>query len=112
VPTYKVKPENDYPMAIDSTAKKKKRYPTVTVPVSPEIIKALEVGKPCFVELKGTVRALESRQSSDSDPYSNRNELRIELREVEAYPSEDVEEKEEKEPDMKGAIDKGLGYKK
>lgn len=117
MPVYKVKPEQDYPMAISSAERKKeKRYPSVTIPVSPEIIAALEVGGDVVVELKGKVRALESRQSTESDPYSNRNELRVELRLVEAYPNEDAEEeaddKEQKEPDMKSAIDKGLGYAK
>jgi hypothetical protein len=117
VPVFKVKPENDYPIAVDSAERrKKKRFPTVSIPVSPAIIAALEVGKPVVVELKGTVRGLESRQSADADPYMNRNELRVELRVVEAYPSEDDEEEaddaEQKEPSMKDAIDKGLGYGK
>lgn len=114
MPTYKVKPENDYPTAIEPTDKRKKRYPSVTIPVSAEIIAALEVGGDVVVELKGKVRALESRQSTESDPYSNRNELRVELRLVEAYPNEDAEEEadDKKAPDMKSAIDKGLGYGK
>lgn len=115
MPTYKVKPENNSGMniATDSQAKKKKTYPTVTIPVSPEIIAALEVGKPVTVELQGTVCALESRQSTDNYPYSNRNELRIELRVVDAEAGEETDdEPEEKEPDMKDAIDKGLGYSK
>lgn len=115
MPTYKVKPEQDYPMAMEASARKKeKRYPTVCIPVSPEIIAALEVGGEVEVTLKGTVRGLESRQSTDNDPYSNRNELRLELRVVDAEPGEgaDDEPDEEQEPDMKDAIDKGLGYKK
>jgi hypothetical protein len=111
MPTYKVKPEQDYPMTAESPKKKQKRYPTVSIPVSPEIIATLEVGGQVEVTLKGKVAGLESRQSSDNDPYSNRNEMRVELRVVEAYPGEDAEEEaEEKEPDMKEAIDKGLGY--
>src|SRR5690349_21732780 len=82
VPKYVVKPESDYPMALEAPKKGKKRYPSVTIPVSPEIIKALKVDGPVVVELKGTVRSLESRQSADSDPYMNRNELRIEVRQV------------------------------
>lgn len=114
MPVYKVKPEQDYPMPMETSARKKeKRYPTVTVPVSPEIIAALEVGGDVEVTLKGKVRALESRQSTDSDPYSNRNEMRVELREVEAYPSEEAEEEaDKKEPSMKDAIDEKLGYTK
>lgn len=114
MPTYKVKPEKNYPeVAASSSTKKEKRYPTVSIPVSPEIIAALEVGGQVEVTLKGKVSGLESRQSADSDPYMNRNELRMELRVVEAYPGEDAEdEPEEKEPDMKDAIDKGLGYSK
>ena len=111
MPTYKVKPEQDYPMTAEAPKKKQKRYPTVSIPVSPEIIAALEVGGQVEVTLKGKVAGLESRQSSDNDPYSNRNEMRVELRVVEAYPGEDAEP-EEKEPDMKSAIDKGLGYSK
>jgi len=113
VPIYKVKPEPNHSMAIEPSPKKKeKTYPTVNIPVSPEIIAALEVGGQVVVELKGKVAGLESRQSSDNDPWGNRNELRMELRVVEAYPGEDAEEQEEKEPDMKDAIDKGLGYAK
>jgi hypothetical protein len=116
MPVYKVKPEQDYPMAIESSSRKKeKRYPTVTVPVSPEIIAALEVGGDVVVELKGKVRALESRQSTDNDPYANRNEMRVELRVVDAYASEEEEEaaeSEEKAPSMKDAIDEKLGYSK
>lgn len=117
MPVYKVKPETDYPTAMPSSVdRKKKRYPSVTIPVSKEIIAALEVGAAVVVELKGTVRGLESRESVDNDPYANRNELRVELSVVEAYPNEDDEEEaddaEEKEPDMKDAIDAGLGYKK
>lgn len=112
MPVYKVKPEADYPMT-SLPAKKAKRYPSVTIPVSKEIIAALEVGKAVVVELKGTVRGLESRESVDNDPYANRNELRIELSVVEAYPSEAEEEKADaKEPDMKDAIDAKLGYGK
>jgi len=114
VPVYRVKPEQQqYPTAVEPSAKKKKSYPSVTIPVSKEILDALEVGGQVVVELKGTVRGLESRQSTDNDPYSNRNELRMELRVVKAYPGEDAEEEsDEKEPDMKEAIDKGLGYSK
>lgn len=113
MPTYKVKPEPDYSCAVPAEKSKKKRYPSVTIPVSPEIIAALEVGGQVVVELKGTVRGLESRQSTDNDPYSNRNELRLELRVVDAYAGEEADEEEdEKEPSMKDAIDAGLGYSK
>lgn len=114
MPVYKVKPEPDYNTCGPAMPEKKgKRYPTVSIPVSPEIIAALEVGGEVVVEMKGKVRGLESRQSADSDPWSNRNELRMELRVVEAYAGENAdEEEEEQEPDMKDAIDKGLGYKK
>lgn len=113
-PVYEVKPEADYPMTAPGgmEKRKKKRYPTVTIPVSKEIIAALEIDKPVVVELKGTVRGLETRESSDSDPYNNRKELRIELSVVEAYPSEEEEEAAEDKTDMKGAIDKALGYDK
>lgn len=114
MPTYKVKPEPDYGCApVESSKKKRKRYPTVCIPVSPEIIAALEVEGDVEVVLKGKVRALESRQSADSDPWSNRNELRMELRVVEAEAGEAADDEEEQsEPDMKDAIDAGLGYKK
>lgn len=115
MPTYKVKPEQDYPMAVESSPKKKtKRYPSVTIPVSKEIIAALEVGGSVTVELKGKVVGLESRASTDSGPWANRDEIRVELRVVEAYPGEDAEDDEDDapEPTMKDAIDKGLGYSK
>lgn len=119
MPIYKVKPETDYPGGLccpsETSAKKKneKRYPTVYIPVSPEIIAALKIDGEVEVTLKGTVRGLESRQSSDPGSYNNKNEIRVELRVVEAYPGDETEdEPDEKEPDMKDAIDKGLGYKK
>lgn len=113
MPTYKVKPEQDYPMTAEAPKKKSKRYPSVTIPVSKEIIAALEVGGNVTVELKGKVVGLESRQSTDSGPWANRDEMRVELRVVEAYPAEGGDdEPDEKEPDMKDAIDKGLGYSK
>jgi hypothetical protein len=79
----------DYPMAMpESSAKKKeKRYPTVCIPVSPEIIAALEVGGEVEVTLKGTVRGLESRQSPTTT-RTQPNELRVELRVVDAEPGE------------------------
>ncbi len=117
MPTYKVKPEkNTYgPCAVSSSEQKnKKTYPSVTLPVSPEIIAALEVGENIEVTLKGKVVGLESRQSTEDMPWANRQELRVELRVVEAYPAEggDDDEEEEKEPSMKDAIDEGLGYSK
>lgn len=118
MPLYKVKPEKDsYQNAIPAPeGKPKKRYPTVCVPASPELIAALEVGGPVTIELTGIVQGLESRQSTESDPWSNRNEIRVELRTVEANPGDDMEEDaDEGEADdetMADAIDKGLGYKK
>ncbi len=115
MPVYKVKPESDYPAEINTSERKKKRYPSVSIPVSKEIIAALEVGKPVTVELQGIVAGLESRESSNGgDPWANRNEVRVELRVVEAYPGDDAEEDadEGEDDDMKSAIDKGLGYSK
>jgi hypothetical protein len=74
-------------MASASRRRKQEALPDRHIPVSPEIIAALEVGGDVEVTLKGTVRGLESRQSTDNDPYNNRNELRVELRVVEAYPA-------------------------
>ena len=121
MPTYRVKPDSNYPKASgENTSKPKKTWPTVSIPVNPEIIAALEVGKPVTVELQGIVRGLESRQSVDSDPWANRNELRVELRTVEAYAGEDDEEDaaegeaddESESEGMRSAIDKALGYGK
>jgi hypothetical protein len=115
MPTYKVKPEPDYPIETASPSKNgAKRYPRIYIPVSPEIIAALEVGGPVVVEMKGSVAGLEESQRADS-PNGGRCELQVELREVTAYPTEAEEEAAEtdkKEPGMKGAIDKGLGYAK
>ena len=116
MPSYKVKPEPDYascPVPVESRKKKEKRYPTVCIPVSKEIIAALEVGNQVTVTLTGKVRGLESRQSADSDPWSNRDELRMELRMVDAEAGEASDDEDDApEPSMKDAIDKGLGYKK
>jgi hypothetical protein len=116
MPIYKVKPEQDHmncPVPVEQRNKTAKRYPTVCIPVSKEIIHALEVGGEVTVTLTGKVRGLESRQSVDSDPWSNRDELRMELRVVDAEPGEASEEEpDEKEETMKDVIDKGLGYTK
>lgn len=114
MPSYKVKPEPDYATSAAPVEKRKKekRYPTVSIPVSKEIIDALEVGGQVTVTLTGKVRGLESRQSADNDPWSNRDELRMELRMVDAEAGEDADDEEEKEPSMKDAIDQALGYDK
>lgn len=113
MPKYTVKPEADYPTAMPSSEKKKKRYPTVTIPVSKEIIAALEVDGPVVVELKGFVQKLQSSEASGGDSYDNRTEIRVELRQVEAYPTEaEEEDADAKEPSMKDAIDEKLGYAK
>lgn len=113
MPVYQVKPEADYPMTAPGGTenRKKKRYPTVTIPVSKEIIAALELDGPVVVELKGFVRKMQTSEASGGDSYDNRTEIRVELRQVEAYQTE-AEEEAAEEPDMKGAIDKGLGYAK
>jgi hypothetical protein len=113
MPKYTVKPEADYPTAMPSSEKKKKRYPTVTIPVSKEIIAALEVDGPVVVELKGFVQKLQSSEASGGDSYDNRTEIRVELRQVEAYPTEAEEEAADaKEPSMKDAIDEGSATRK
>lgn len=115
MPVYKVKPEKNYgPVATDSAEPNKKTYPSVCIPVSPEIIAALEVGAPVTVTLQGIVQGLESRQSTGNDPWANRNELRVELRVVEADPGEEQADDDGDEPEetMESAISKGLGYEK
>jgi hypothetical protein len=52
-----------------------------------EIIAALEVDGPVVVELKGFVQKLQSSEASGGDSYDNRTEIRVELRQVEAYPT-------------------------
>jgi len=108
MPTYRVKPEPDFNTPIAAEGQKKKRYPTVYVKASPEIIDALEVGQPAVVTLKGKIVGL----TAEDREQGGRHELQIELREVEAYPAEGDEEPEEKEPDMKAVIDAALGYSK
>jgi len=109
MPTYRVKPEPDYNATVAAESQKKKRYPIVYVKASPEIIDALEVGEAAIVTLKGKIIGL----TAETREQGGRHELQIELREVEAYPVEGGEdEPEEKEPTMKDAIDKGLGYGK
>lgn len=114
MPVYKVKPEQDYPCTAPMEKRKKeKRYPTVCIPVSKEIINALEIGGQVTVTLTGKVRGLESRQSADSAPWSNKDELRMELRVVDAEVGEDADDDDDApEETMKDAIDKGLGYDK
>lgn len=115
MPTHKFKPEPQYPVAQPEQKKRKKTFPTVSIPVSSEIIAALKVGGEAHVVLKGTVRGLEWRQSGDTnDPWSNRNELRMELRLIDAEPGEALEddEAEPAETTMQEEIEKGLGYLK
>jgi hypothetical protein len=67
------------------------------------------------VELKGIVQKLQSSEASGGDSYDNRTEIRVELRTVEAYPTEAEEESADAkkgEPTMKDAIDEKLGYNK
>lgn len=115
MPIYKVKPEKnstDAP-AMVGEGSKKKRYPTVYMPVSKEILDALELDGPVTVTLTGTVRGL--RSSQDQYKPEGSNELTVEIRQVEAYPTEkDEEAAEEETPEetMGDAIDKGLGYAK
>jgi hypothetical protein len=90
MPTYKVKPEQDYPIdgrAFGKGEKNKKRYPTSPSRSRRRSSRRSRWAVDVEVTLKGKVRGLESRQSTDNDPYNNRNELRVELRVVEAYPT-------------------------
>lgn len=122
MPKYIVKPEDNTPTAIGGKAEK--RYPTVYLPVSQEIVDALAVGDAVEVTLKGKVSAL----SSDKGSKQERHNLTVELREVEAYPDDAAEgaddaaegegqdgggngEKKKKNT-MKDEIDQGLGYQK
>ena len=95
MPTYIVKPEKNGPGApLGAIEKSKVRYPTVRVEVSPEIIRALEIGQEATVTLTGKIRSLsENRYTDDS-----RCDLELELRKVEAYPTgkQSKEEKDEK----------------
>lgn len=111
MPTYKVKPEENYPMEATAPSKKnEKRYPRVYIQGSPEIIAALEVGQQATVTLTGTVRGLESRQTDS--PNGNRCEFQLELRTVDAEPVDGADDGEEQEPTMLDAINEKLGYKK
>lgn len=122
MPKYVVKPEDNTPTAIGDSAKAEKRYPTVYLPVSQEIVDALAVGDAVEVTLKGKVSAL----SSDKGSKSERHNLTVELREVEAYPDDAAEGADDaaegegsgnggakkKKGTMKDEIDQGLGYQK
>ena len=101
MPTYIVKPEKSPSVApaLGAIEKSKVRYPTVRVEVSPEIIRALEIGQEATVTLTGTIKMLsENRYSDDS-----RCDLELELRKVEAYPTgkKGKEEKGEEKPEKK-----------
>lgn len=110
MPKYTVKPEKNSPETAMPSSPKKDRYPTVTVQVSPEIIDALEIDQAAEVILRGKIVGL---MSNKGEGYpGDRDEIRIELREVEAYPDEEGAEEEEPEETMAGAIDKALGYGK
>lgn len=123
MPKYIVKPENDMPTTVAGSAKGEKRYPTVYMPVSQEIVDALAVGDAVEVTLKGKVSAL----SSDKGSKQERHNLTVELREVEAYPDDAAEGADDaaegegqdggkggkkKKNSMKDEIDQGLGYQK
>lgn len=116
MPKYKVKPESGpgMPVSTDS-AKAEKRYPTVYLPVSQEIIDANPVDTDVEVTLLGKVVATRA----DKD----KNEITIELREVDCYPddaadgADDAAEGEgnggkKKKNSMQDEIEQGLGYQK
>jgi hypothetical protein len=84
MPTYSVKPEKSGPSVIGAIGKDKVRYPSVRVEVNPEIIRSLEIGQSATVTLEGKIVSLSENRYSDKD----RCDLEIELREVEAYPSD------------------------
>lgn len=121
MPKYVVKPEDNTPTAIGS-GKAEKRYPTVYLPVSQEIVDALAVGDAVEVTLKGKVSAL----SSDKGSKQERHNLTVELREVEAYPDDAAEGADDaaegegesdnggkkKKNSMQDEIEQGLGYTK
>ncbi len=90
MPTYNVKPEKNYPMAVGAIGKDKERYPSVHIDVSQEIIRALEVGQDATVTLSGKIVGLSENRHSEH----SRSHLEIELRKVEAYPTGKGEKKE------------------
>lgn len=117
MPKYKVQPE---PMGgAIPTSSKEKRYPTVYLPVSQEIIDANPVDTDVEVTILGKVIAVRS----DKD----KNEITVELHEVDCYPDDAAEGADDaaegegqdggkgakkKRNSMKDEIDQGLGYQK
>lgn len=90
MPTYNVKPEKyDGPAVVGAIGKEKERYPSVHIDVSPEIIRALEIGEEATVTLTGTIMGL----SENRNPRNSRCHLELELRKVEAYPTKKQEKK-------------------
>lgn len=111
MPIYKVKPEkNDGPATGAESPSSKERYPSVSVLVSPEIIDALEIDQMAEVTLRGKIVGLSANQGEGYP--GDRNEIRIELREVEAEPDDGADEADEPTETMGGAIDQALGYAK
>lgn len=108
MPTYIVKPEKNEGAVPVGTESKKEQYPRVYgIQVSPEIIEALEIGQSAVVTLTGKVVSLSENQSPDNSRCS----LELELRKVEAYPSDEEKEEVDVSKEMKAGIKKRLGYK-
>lgn len=84
MPTYNVKPyKHDGPAMVGAIGKEKEHYPSVHIDVSPEIIRALEVGQEATVTLTGTIVGL----SENRNERNSRCHLELEMRKVEAYPT-------------------------
>lgn len=106
--SYKVEPEkNDGSMTLSGNGKKReKTWPKITIPVSPEIVSALEMDGDCEICLVGKVTGLRSNQGGWE---GDRNEVTLELREVEVYEGEERPGDDGEEPgSMEDAISREL----
>lgn len=106
--SYTVEPEKQDGLVAPSNGNKKreKSWPKITVPVSPEIVAALEMDGDCEICLIGKVTGLRSNQGGWE---GDRTEVTIELREVEVYEGEERPGDDGEEPDsMEAAISREL----
>ena len=92
MPRYKVPPEPDYGMSMPASGnkRKKKRQPTVCIPMNPEWLAKMKVGAAIEVELRGKVVGIEKRE----DETESRNEIRLALDSVDYYSDKEGEVKE------------------
>ena len=92
MPTYQVPPEPDYAEAMPSSGskRKKKRQPTLFIPVGPELMKEMKMGMAAKVTMKGKVMGMDMHENEKE----SRHEIRFAVDSVESYSGKEAEVEE------------------